>query len=119
MFSEHFFIVHVVIIEATSDFRWNLKKYLSSSLLVAACCSIPAMGAATKYLGASPQMSAYLTGVNEFAPGSDAIITLKSAEQRGQFHGIFKRHRPPAGCSPDNGKTRNDWAWFRWRTDHY
>ena len=46
-------------------------------MLVAACCCVPAMGAATKYLGASPQMSAYLTGVSEFAPGSDAIITLK------------------------------------------
>jgi hypothetical protein len=35
------------------------------------------MGLATKYLGASPEMSAYLYGVNEFSPGSDATITLK------------------------------------------
>ena len=55
----------------------EFKKILILFVAVAACCSIPAMGAATKYLGASPQMSAYLTGVNEFAPGSDAIITLK------------------------------------------
>ena len=55
----------------------EFKKILILFIVVAACCSMPAMGAATKYLGASPQMSAYLIGVNEFAPGSDAIITLK------------------------------------------
>ena len=56
-----------------------MKIYTSLILLmlVAACCSMPAMGAATKYLGASPQMSAYMIGVNEFSPGSDATITLK------------------------------------------
>ena len=55
----------------------EFKKILILFIAVAACCSIPAMGAATKYLGASPQMSAYLTGVSEFAPGSDAVITLE------------------------------------------
>ncbi|MFA5221222.1 MAG: S-layer protein [Methanoregula sp.] len=44
-------------------------------LVVSACCSIPAMGA-TKYFGGSPQMAAYVSGLNEFAPGDDAIISI-------------------------------------------
>ena len=54
----------------------KFEKILILFIAVAACCSIPVMGAATKYLGSSPQMSAYLSGVNEFAPGSDATITV-------------------------------------------
>lgn len=54
----------------------EFKKILILFIAVAACCSMPVMGAATKYLGASPQMSAYLSGINEFPPGSDATITV-------------------------------------------
>ena len=54
----------------------EFKKILILFIAVAACCSMPVMGAATKYIGASPQMSAYLSGINEFSPGSDATITV-------------------------------------------
>jgi hypothetical protein len=54
-----------------------MKRYTSLILLmlVAACCSMPAMGA-IKYFGGSPQMTAYVTGVSEFTPGDDATITV-------------------------------------------
>ena len=54
----------------------EFKKILILFIAVATCCSMPVMGAATKYLGASPRMSAYLSGINEFSPGSDATITV-------------------------------------------
>jgi hypothetical protein len=44
-------------------------------LVVSACCSMPVMGA-TKYFGGSPQMTAYVSGLNEFAPGDDATISI-------------------------------------------
>lgn len=44
-------------------------------LVVTACCSMPVMGA-VKYFGGSPQMTAYVSGVNEFAPGEDATINI-------------------------------------------
>ena len=44
-------------------------------VLVAACCSMPAMGA-TKYLGGNPEMSAYISGLNEFNPGEETTISV-------------------------------------------
>lgn len=38
-------------------------------------CSMPVMGVDT-YLGASPRMSAAISGVNEFTPGQDVTITV-------------------------------------------
>jgi hypothetical protein len=38
-------------------------------------CSMPVMGVTT-YLGGSPQMSAAISGVNEFTPGQDATIKV-------------------------------------------
>ncbi|MDD1684313.1 MAG: NEW3 domain-containing protein [Methanoregula sp.] len=38
-------------------------------------CSMPAMGVTT-YLSAGPQMSAAITGTNEFSPGQDAVISV-------------------------------------------
>ena len=39
------------------------------------CFSMPVMGVTT-YLGGRPQMSALISGVNEFSPGQDATITV-------------------------------------------
>ena len=44
-------------------------------LLVAALCVMPALGQ-EKYLGGSPQITAYIAGTNEFYPGEDATITV-------------------------------------------
>jgi len=51
------------------------KKLLVLLLTVAACCSLPVMGV-TKYFGGSPDMSASISGVNEFSPGDDATISV-------------------------------------------
>jgi hypothetical protein len=44
-------------------------------LVLWVCCSIPVIGVTT-YLGGSPQMSAAISGVNEFTPGQDATIKV-------------------------------------------
>ena len=44
-------------------------------ILAALFCSIPAY-AQEKYLGGSPQITAYIAGTNEFYPGQDATITV-------------------------------------------
>ena len=44
-------------------------------ILTAVFCITPALGA-DKYLGGAPEISAYLSGVNEFSPGQDATITV-------------------------------------------
>lgn len=44
-------------------------------ILVAAIVTMPVMGV-NQYQGGSPQMTAYITGVNEFLPGQDATITV-------------------------------------------
>jgi len=44
-------------------------------IFAAVFCSIPAL-AQEKYLGASPQITAYIAGTNEFSPGQDATITV-------------------------------------------
>jgi hypothetical protein len=45
------------------------------SLVMVLWCIIPVMGVTT-YLGGSPQMSAAISGTNEFTPGQDATITV-------------------------------------------
>lgn len=47
----------------------------SISLVLVLWCIIPVMGVTT-YLGGSPQMSAAISGTNEFTPGQDATITV-------------------------------------------
>ena len=44
-------------------------------ILMAACFAVPVTGI-DQYLGGSPQMTAYISGVNEFSPGQDATITV-------------------------------------------
>ena len=44
-------------------------------ILVAVLCTVPVMGI-DQYVGGSPQMTAYISGVNEFSPGQDATITV-------------------------------------------
>ena len=39
------------------------------------CCIIP-VSAVTTYLGGTPQMSAEISGANEFLPGQDAVISI-------------------------------------------
>jgi hypothetical protein len=54
-----------------------MKSYqiVSISLVLALWCTIPVMGITT-YLGGSPQMSAAISGTNEFTPGQDATIKI-------------------------------------------
>jgi hypothetical protein len=50
-------------------------QIMSISLALALWCIIPVMGITT-YLGGSPQMSAAISGTNEFTPGQDASIKV-------------------------------------------
>jgi hypothetical protein len=54
-----------------------MKLYNALSLLILAAvfCSMPAL-AVDKYVGGSPEITAYISGVNEFSPGQDATITV-------------------------------------------
>ena len=54
-----------------------MKYHFTLALLILAAvfCITPALGA-DKYLGGAPEISAYLSGVNEFSPGQDATITV-------------------------------------------
>ncbi len=51
------------------------RKEIFLFLVLSLLCTLPVMGVTT-YSGASPQMSAVLSGVNEFSPGQDATISL-------------------------------------------
>jgi hypothetical protein len=44
-------------------------------ILTAVFCSMPVAGA-TQFFGGSPQVTAYISGVNEFSPGQDATVTV-------------------------------------------
>jgi len=50
-------------------------RFITSLVLLLACCCAPALGAA-KYTGGSPDLSAAISGRNEFAPGQDATISI-------------------------------------------
>ncbi len=54
-----------------------MKFYNTAALLIIAAviCITPALGA-DKYLGGTPEITAYISGVNEFSPGQDATITV-------------------------------------------
>jgi hypothetical protein len=54
-----------------------MKSYTTIALLVLAaiCCTMPVLGA-EKYLGGSPQVTAYIAGTNQFSPGQDATIIV-------------------------------------------
>lgn len=53
----------------------NYSRYVLISLALVLCCGIPAAGVTT-YLSEGPQMSAAITGTNEFSPGQDAVISV-------------------------------------------
>jgi len=44
-------------------------------IILCACLIAPAM-AGTKYMAGSPQLSAYISGTNEFSPGQDVQLTI-------------------------------------------
>jgi hypothetical protein len=54
-----------------------MKPYTTVVLLLLALmlCIMPALGQ-DKYLGGSPQITAYIAGTNEFSPGQNATITV-------------------------------------------
>ncbi len=50
-------------------------RALVAVLLLLACCTAPAL-AAVKYTDGSPELSALVTGSNEFSPGQEATVTI-------------------------------------------
>jgi len=51
------------------------SRTLIALLLLVSCCTAPGI-AAVKYTEGSPELSALLTGINEFSPGQEATITI-------------------------------------------
>jgi len=45
-------------------------------ILIAAGCSIIPVTASDQYLGGSPELAAYVTGINEFSPGQDVPLNV-------------------------------------------
>jgi hypothetical protein len=56
---------------------FDMKKYTTCAVLLftAILCVMPVMGQ-EKYLGGTPQVTAYIAGTNDFFPGEDATITV-------------------------------------------
>jgi len=50
--------------------------FIVLTLLMCSALMVAPVSSATKYLGGAPLFSAAITGVNEFAPGEDATITI-------------------------------------------
>ena len=59
----------------------NYSRLALISFALILCCSMPVMGVTT-YLSDGPQMSAAITGTNEFSPGQEAVISI-IVENRG------------------------------------
>jgi len=53
----------------------NYLKILCILLILYACLIAPAM-AGTKYMAGSPELSAYISGTNEFSPGTEVQMTV-------------------------------------------
>jgi hypothetical protein len=53
----------------------NYVKISSILLILLACLIAPAM-AGTKYMAGSPELSAYISGTNEFSPGKEVQMTI-------------------------------------------
>ncbi len=53
-----------------------IKKRLICMLCVIGICLAAPVTAGTKYMAGSPELSAYISGTNEFRPGSDAQIVV-------------------------------------------
>jgi hypothetical protein len=53
----------------------TIGKFLCILLILCLCLIAPAM-AGTKYMAGSPQLSAYISGTNEFSPGDDVQLAI-------------------------------------------
>jgi hypothetical protein len=53
----------------------TIGKFLCILLVLCLCLIAPAM-AGTKYMAGSPQLSAYISGTNEFSPGKEVQLTV-------------------------------------------
>jgi hypothetical protein len=53
----------------------NFIKLSCILIILCACLTAPAL-AGTKYMTGSPQLSAYISGTNEFSPGKDVQLTI-------------------------------------------
>ncbi len=97
-----------------------MKYHFTLALLILAAviCITPALGA-DKYLGGTPEITAYLTGVNEFSPGQDATITVV-IENSGTNAAVFiDQSTLDPGRSPHYGKTRHGGPLVRGCSDQH
>jgi hypothetical protein len=54
----------------------TIGKFSCVILLILCLCLIAPVMAGTKYMAGSPQLSAYISGTNEFSPGKDVQLTV-------------------------------------------
>ena len=54
----------------------NYSRCALIFLALLLCCSLPVMGVTTYPISDGPQMSAAISGTNEFSPGQDAVISV-------------------------------------------
>ena len=95
-----------------------MKSYTTIALLVlaAVCCTMPVLGA-EKYLGGSPQITAYIAGTNQFSPGQDATIIV-DIQNSGTSQVLYTNEGTlPQADLPTTAKLRHRWA-FRGRNAH-
>ena len=57
--------------------RYGMLGYGILIALVLACIVIPPVSAGEKYMAGSPELSAAVSGTNEFSPGDDAVIAVR------------------------------------------
>jgi len=53
----------------------NCSRYTLIALALLVCCIVPVMGVTT-YLSDGPEMLAAISGINEFSPGQNAVISV-------------------------------------------
>lgn len=90
----------------------NYSRCALISLALTLCCCMPVMGVTT-YLSEGPQMSAAISGTNEFSPGQDAVIPVIV-----ENHGVNTMKTSWAGGSdPAAAVTRPDLSkeYYAWQ----
>ncbi len=83
-----------------------IGKTVCILLILCACAIAPAL-AGTEYMSGSPQLSAYISGTNEFSPGNEVKLTIVIQNTGlNDFKFVQPGYRRPRG-SPQHGKVRH------------
>jgi hypothetical protein len=91
------------------------RKSLIVFLVLLLACTLPVM-AVTTYIGGSPEMSAAISGTNEFTPGQDAVITV-IVQNSGvsSMKSAWNTATPAATLRPDLSRDNIDNQYSSWQ----